>query len=277
MPAAANAPVGIFDSGLGGLSVLRHVRARLPLENLVYFADSAHAPYGAQPEAAVLERTLAVAGFLVAQQCKALVLACNTATAAAVTAVRDRYPLLPVIGVEPGLKPAALGSASRVVGVLATARTLASARFQALEARLAATTGVRFVSQACNGLADQVEKGELRSLATAALVRRYVEPLIRHGADTLVLGCTHYPFLLPLIEDAAVRAGGHGVTLIDTGEAVARQLERVLAERALLRTTEHSLSSIQGWTTGSAGTLETALMTLLKIRAPVSVLAESRD
>ena len=168
MPAAATAPVGIFDSGLGGLSVLRHVRAQLPQETLIYFADSAFAPYGGKPEALVIARTLAVADFLVAQGIKALVVACNTATAAAITAVRERYPDLPVVGVEPGLKPAALCSVSRVVGVLATERTLASARFQALEMQLSAATGVRFLPQPCVGLADQVEKGELRSPATAA-------------------------------------------------------------------------------------------------------------
>jgi glutamate racemase len=277
MPAAANAPVGIFDSGLGGLSVLRHIRAQLPLEDLLYFADSAFAPYGGKPEAAVIERTLAIADFLAAQQCKALVVACNTATAAAVLAVRERYPRLPVVGVEPGLKPAALCSASRVVGVLATESTLASARFRALEARLCASTGVRFVAQACSGLADQVEKGELRSSATAALVQRYVEPLINQGADTLVLGCTHYPFLLPLIEASAQRAGGRKVNVIDTGEAVARQLQRVLDEHTLLRVTDAGPGAIHGWTTGSAGTLASALMKLLKINAPVSALAESPD
>lgn len=277
MPAAADAPVGIFDSGLGGLSVLRHIHALLPHENLIYFADSAYAPYGDRPEAEVVERTLAIAGFLAAQQCKALVVACNTATAAAVTAVRERHPLLPVVGVEPGLKPATLRSTSRVIGVLATGRTLASARFQALEARLSAATGVRFVSQACSGLADQVEKGELRSPATAAMVRRYVEPLIQRGADTLVLGCTHYPFLLPLIEDAARRAGGQNIQVIDTGEAVAMQLKRLLAEGALLRAADAGPCSIHGWTTGNAATLESALKTLLKIEARVLVLAESQD
>jgi glutamate racemase len=277
MPAAAHAPVGIFDSGLGGLSVLRHILAQLPREDLLYFADSAFAPYGGKPEAAVIERTLAIAGFLAAQHCKALVVACNTATAAAVLAVRERYPQLPVVGVEPGLKPATLCSASRIVGVMATERTLASARFQALEARLCASTGVRFVAQACSGLADQVEKGELRSPATAALVQRYVEPLIRQGADTLVLGCTHYPFLLPLIEACAQRAGGRKVNVIDTGEAVARQLQRVLDERSLLRVTDAAPGAIQGWTTGSAGTLSSALKKLLKINAPVSALAESLD
>lgn len=277
MPAAANAPVGIFDSGLGGLSVLRHVRALLPQENLAYFADSAFAPYGGRPEPEVIERTLAVAGFLASHECKALVIACNTATAAAVTAVRERYPLLPVVGVEPGLKPAALTSVSRVVGVLATERTLASGRFQALAAQLGAATGVRFLTQACSGLADQVEKGALRSPATAALVRRYVEPLVSQGADRLVLGCTHYPFLLPLIEVSARRATSGDVHIIDTGEAVARQLKRVLADRALLCESDAAPGAIQGWTTGSASTLASALMNLLGMTAPVSAISDGRD
>jgi glutamate racemase len=277
MPAAAHAPVGIFDSGLGGLSVLRHVHALLPRENLAYFADSAFAPYGGRPEAAVVERTLAVAGLLVAEGCKALVVACNTATAAAVVAVRERYPQLGVVGVEPGLKPATLRTASRIVGVLATERTLASARFQALEARLSAGTGVCFLAQPCSGLADQVEKGELRSPATAALVRRYVEPLIRDGADTLVLGCTHYPFLLPLIEETARRAAGCDVTVIDTGAAVAGQLQRVLAERGLLRPADACPASLSAWTTGCASTLAGAFLHLLQLTVPVVAVGERRD
>jgi glutamate racemase len=277
MPAAAHAPVGIFDSGLGGLSVLRHIRALLPQENLAYFADSAFAPYGGRPEAAVVERTLAVAGMLVAEGCKALVVACNTATAAAVVAVRERYPQLGVVGVEPGLKPATLCSASRIVGVLATERTLASVRFQALEARLSAATGVRFLAQPCSGLADQVEKGELRSPATAALVHRYVEPLIREGADTLVLGCTHYPFLLPLIEETARRAAGCDVTVIDTGAAVASQLQRVLAERGLLRPADACPASLSAWTTGKASTLAGAFIDLLHLTVPVITIGERRD
>lgn len=277
MPAAAHAPVGIFDSGLGGLSVLRHIRALLPRENLAYFADSAFAPYGGRPEAAVVERTLAVAGLLIAEGCKALVVACNTATAAAVVAVRERYPQLGVVGVEPGLKPATLCSASRIVGVLATERTLASARLQALEARLSAATGVRFLAQPCSGLADQVEKGELHSPATAALVRRYVEPLIRDGADTLVLGCTHYPFLLSLIEENARRAAGCDVTIIDTGAAVAGQLQRVLAERGLLRPADACPASLAAWTTGSASTLAGAFIHLLQLTVPVIATGERRD
>ena len=269
--------MGIFDSGLGGLSVLRHVRALLPQENLIYFADSAFAPYGARPEAVVVARTLAVAAFLVAQGVKALVVACNTATAAAIMAVRERYPDLPVIGVEPGLRPATLCSVSRVIGVLATERTLASARFQALATQLAAATSVRFLPQACNGLADQVEKGELRSPATAALVRRYVAPLMRQGADTLVLGCTHYPFLAPLIDLAARQASIGAVNIIDTGDAVARQLQRVLAERTLLCHAPSPAASVSGWTTGSARALAAACMKLLKITVPVTSIAQRPD
>jgi glutamate racemase len=277
MPAAASAPVGVFDSGLGGLSVLRHIHEQLPWEALLYVADSAFAPYGGKPESAIINRTLAIADFLASQGVKALVIACNTATAAAITAVRQRYPSLPVVGVEPGLKPAALRSASRVVGVLATERTLSSTRFQALEAHLAKTTGVRFLAQACSGLADQVEKGELRSAATAALVRRYVEPLIAQGADALVLGCTHYPFLSPTIAAAAKRAGAPEVAIIDTGVAVARQLHRVLAERALLCEADGPAGSMEGWTTGSASALAAACLKLLKIRLPVTSLSETAD
>ena len=216
-----------------------------------------------------------MAGFLVSQDVKALVIACNTATAAAITAVRERYPDLPVVGVEPGLKPAALRSLSRVVGVLATERTLASSRFQALESQLSAATGVRFLPQACSGLADQVERGELRSPATAALLSRYVAPLISQGADTLVLGCTHYPFLLPLIEQAARHAGARELVIIDTGEAVARQLQRVLAERGLLCDEHAGLATVSGWTTGSASALALACLKLLKTKMPVATIAES--
>ena len=277
MPAAVAAPVGMFDSGLGGLSVLRHVSLLLPHEALVYAADSAFAPYGGKPEATVAARTLAMADFLVARGVKALVIACNTATAGAVAQVRQRYPALAVVGVEPGLKPAAARSVSRTVGVLATERTLASARFQALEAQVSLATGVRFVGQPCPGLADQVEKGELRSPATALLVRRYVEPLIAAGADTLVLGCTHYPFLLRQIETAAARAGARDLAIIDTGQAVARQLARVLAERGLLAEPAAQPPPLAAWTSGSPGALAAACRKLLGLKVLVQPIAEKRD
>lgn len=277
MPTAVHAPVGIFDSGLGGLSVLRHVHRLLPHEVLIYAADSAFAPYGGKDEAAVLARTVAMADFLVAQGVKALVIACNTATAGAIVEIRKRYPALLVVGVEPGLKPAALRTRSGTVGVLATERTLASRRFIALEAQIAQASGVRFIGQPCPGLADQVEKGELRSPATMALVRRFVEPLVAAGADTLVLGCTHYPFLISEIESAARKAGAAEPAIIDTGDAVARQLARLLAEHDLLRPLSATPAAIAAWTTGSATSLSTAIRKLLHLTIPAKRIAERPD
>jgi len=228
----ANSPIGIFDSGVGGLSILRHIHALLPNEALLYFADSGFAPYGEKPEAVIVERALSIADFLLQQNCKAIVVACNTATAAAIAALREKYPSLTVVGVEPGLKPAAAQTKTNVVGVLATERTLASDKFQALHEQQAASGDVRFLQQACVGLADQIEKGELASIQTVSLVRRYVEPLITQGADTLVLGCTHYPFVLEQIE-TVIKSLQKEVSIIDTGAAVARHLQRLLEQSHL--------------------------------------------
>lgn len=265
----SNAPIGIFDSGLGGLSVLRHIRALLPNEDLLYVADSGYAPYGDKTEEFVIARSLAIADFLVRQGAKALAVPCNTATAAAIAHLRLRYPTLPLVGVEPGLKPAAAKSKTHIVGVLATSGTLASAKFKLLREQISATSGVRFLPQACVGLADQVEKGELHSNATIKLIQRYVEPLIREGADTLVLGCTHYPFVQHLIEDAIKRATDRDITIIDTGEAVARQLARLLKQGQLLRQAENP-GSLHAFTTGSVSSLTTAFAQLLKLHPPVT-------
>lgn len=270
-----DAPIGIFDSGIGGLSVLRHVRAALPQEYLLYFADSGYAPYGDKDEQQIVDRSLAIAGFLIGQGIKALVVACNTATAAAIQAIRVQWPELIVVGIEPGLKPAALHSKSGVVGVLATRSTLASARFIALREQIAAAGKVQFISQACVGLVDQIEKGELQSPATAALVDRYVMPLIAQGADTLVLGCTHYPFARELIESAARHAGCAAPVIIDTGEAVTRQLSRLLEAKTLVRSGDAAENggSLVAYTTAGASTLSTALANLLKMDAEVRQIA----
>ncbi|HEY5799027.1 MAG TPA: glutamate racemase, partial [Burkholderiaceae bacterium] len=189
----SSAPVGIFDSGVGGLSVLRHVHALLPHEDLLYFADAGFAPYGEKPEEVIVARSLAIARFLLARGAKALVVACNTATVAAVASVRAHFPDVPLVGVEPGLKPGAALTASGLVGVLATDRTLAGRKFRDLMETVSGATGVRFLLQPCTGLALQIEQGTPNDAATAALVRGYVVPLLEQGADTLVLGCTHYP------------------------------------------------------------------------------------
>ena len=217
----SNAPIGIFDSGLGGLSVLRAVRATLPDERLIYAADSLYAPYGERDDDFIAERTLAICEWLVSQGAKALVVACNTATSQSIAQTRERLAV-PVIGVEPGIKPAAITSQTRVVGVLATAVTLRSARFQALAERH--TADCRFILQPGHGLVQAVERCDLDSPELLGLLRSYVEPMLDANADTLVLGCTHYPFL-----DEAIRSiAGDRLTLVDTSVAIARQLERQL-------------------------------------------------
>lgn len=266
------APIGIFDSGIGGLSVLRHIRQNLPYENLLYFADSAYAPYGDKSEAAISARTLAVTEFLLQAGAKALVVACNTATTAAIKMVRAAYPALPVIGIEPGLKPAAAQTRSKIVGVLATKATLMSARLLALQEEISAVSGVRFELQPCVGLVDQIEKGELRSPQTALLVRRYVAPLLEKGVDTLVLGCTHYPFVRPLIEDIVHELSSNPVTIIDTGDAVSRQLAKVLHEKDLLQQQARE-GCVTAFASGSQSVLETTFANLLQLHPQVFQVA----
>src|SRR5258708_4883406 len=216
-----SAPVAIFDSGLGGVSVLRAVRTALPDERLIYAADSLYAPYGERDDDFIADRTVAIGEWIVAQGAKALVVACNTATSQSIAQARERLPI-PVIGVEPGIKPASLTSQTRVVGVLATAVTLRSARFQALAERH--TGDCRFILQPGHGLVQAVERCDTDSPELVALLRSYVQPMLDANADTLVLGCTHYPFL-----DRAIRAiAGDRLALIDTSVAIARQLERQL-------------------------------------------------
>jgi glutamate racemase len=211
--------IGVFDSGVGGLSVLHHIRQLLPQERLIYVADSGHVPYGDKSPAYIEKRSLALTRFLVSQGADAIVIACNTATAAAVTSLRSQFDI-PIVGMEPAVKPAVAATRSGVVGVLATIGTLESARFAALLEKYAGE--VEIVTQGCPGLVEQVELGELHSARTRELVGRYTAPLIARGADTLILGCTHYPFLATLIREMV----GDGITLVDTGAAVARQLQR---------------------------------------------------
>ena len=264
----SHAPIGIFDSGIGGLSVLRHIHALLPDEELIYFADSGFAPYGEKPEDVIVARALAIAEFLLQRQVKAIVVACNTATAAAITGLRAHYPQLLVVGVEPGLKPAAAQTQTKVVGVMATGSTLASSKFLALQEQIASASNVRFVTQACTGLANQIEKGELNSRETAGMVQRYVAPLLAQNADTLVLGCTHYPFVQPLIEQA-VAIAGRQVDLIDTGAAVARQLQRLLLQNGLAASSSSKTDQLTAFTSGSRSALIHAFSVLLNLSPPV--------
>jgi glutamate racemase len=273
-PTGLAGPVGVFDSGVGGLSVLRHIRAALPHEDLLYFADSAYAPYGDRTEAEIIARSIAVADFLLQQGCKAIVVACNTATAAAIKTLRERYLATPFIGVEPGLKPAAALTRSGTVGVLATRLTLGSSKFQHLQEQMTAMTQVRFLSQPCIGLVEQIEKGELHSPATAALLRRYVEPLLEQGADTLVLGCTHYPFVRPLLEQLLARITSRPLAIVDTGAPVARRLHHLLQEPGLLGGGSGTLTAC---TTGGTASLEHAFARLLGLAPPICRIVVAAD
>jgi glutamate racemase len=269
-----DSPIGIFDSGVGGLSVLRHIRAQLPHEHLLYFADSGFAPYGDKPEHVVTARVLAIGAFLVAQGAKAIVVACNTATVAAIAVLRERYPGMPIVGVEPGLKPAAAATRSGLVGVLATERTLSGSKFLLLRDQISAATGARFLLQPCIGLADQIEFGELASEATDTLLRRFIVPLLDAGADTLVLGCTHYPLVQASIERVIAAHTAHEVVLVDTGDAVARQLERLLTAAGLARAaTDPVEARLDGYTSASAAALSAAFAGLLGLDPPVHEVA----
>jgi len=219
----AENPVGILDSGIGGLSVAAAIRQLMPMEPILYVGDSAHVPYGGKTEEYIRRRSLYLAEFLLKRGAKAIVIACNTATAAAATDLRERLSV-PVIGMEPAVKPAAAATRSGIVGVLATTGTLASARFAGLLDRFG--EGIQVLTEPCPELVHLVERGDLGSLQARRTVAAHVAPLVAAGADTLILGCTHFAFLRGLIEAEA----GPGVTVIDTRPAVARPLQRKLRE-----------------------------------------------
>jgi glutamate racemase len=250
---SAAAPIGIFDSGVGGMSILDAIHQLLPHESLLYCADSLYAPYGERDDDYIIDRSLAVCDWLLEQPVKALVVACNTATAQTIEQLRRHtaHLDLPIVGIEPGVKPAALLSKRRIAGVLATASTLKSQRFQALLARHAGDC--HFVCVAGNGLVEAIERGDTSSPELITRLERYLDEILDAGADTLVLGCTHYPFL-----EAAIRKiAGDYLTLIDTAAPVARQLERLLLQQNLAAPERSGLPEIRLNSTGDTGPLYT--------------------
>ncbi len=222
-----SAPIGLFDSGVGGLSVMKEVRRFLPGEDLIYVADSKFCPYGEKTPGEIRERSSTIAKFLRSKGAKLIVVACNTASIAALQYLREEFSL-PFIGVEPAVKQAALYTKNKKVGVLATGLTLSGERFSSLVQRFAG--GLTVIDQPCPGLVEKVEKGEVSSSETENLVEKYLQPLTAEGVDVVVLGCTHYPFLKPLVQKLV----DPEVEVLDTGEPVARQTHRVLVEKSLL-------------------------------------------
>ena len=216
------AKIGVFDSGIGGLSILDEAIRTSPFHEYLYFADSANAPYGEKSSDWVTQRSLQISDYLVKEGCNAIVVACNTATTGAIAKIREQLPDTPIIGVEPGIKPAAMVSSKKIVGVLATANTLKSDKFNALLATLPADC--KFINQAGIGLVPLIENGELDNPEIDQLLEKYLSPMIEAGADTLVLGCTHYPFLAEKIQ----RCYGNQLKLVDTSEAIIRQMNKLI-------------------------------------------------
>ncbi len=261
-------PIGLFDSGVGGLSVWRAVVERLPNEATIYFADSAHCPYGPRPTEEVKALSTVITRFLLSQECKLIVVACNTASAAALDFLRAEFDV-PIVGMEPAIKPAAEQTQTGHVGVLATAGTLQGNLFQNTSRHYG--NGVQVHEQVGEGLVEQVEAGRLDSPETEALLRQYLNPMLAAGVDRIALGCTHYPLLIPLIEQIVA---GRAV-VIDPAHAVARQVARVLEKHNLAATIPADVIPVHKfYSTGSSGLLQNLVEKLTGRRVELPKVVE---
>ncbi len=263
-------PIGIFDSGVGGLSVLRSLRLLLPGESVLYLADQAHVPYGPRPLEQVRLFSAQITRYLLGEGAKLIVVACNTASAAALQHLRKVFPEVPFVGMEPAVKPAAEQTRTGVVGVLATPATFQGALYASVVERFA--NGVNLLQSTCPGLVAQIEAGDLDGPRTRHILEEALEPMLAQGIDTVVLGCTHYPFVIPLIEQIV----GPQVRVIDPAPAVARQAARLLDERGL-SDGEHSPATLRFLTTGNPDAFAAALPRLLGETAPVESLCWEGD
>jgi glutamate racemase len=255
-------PIGLFDSGVGGLSVLRAIRQQMPAQPVIYFGDQAHVPYGVRSLEEVRAFSTAVTRFLLQQGAGLIVVACNTASAAALHPLRQAFPGVPFVGMEPAVKPAAETTQRGVVGVLATPATFQGQLYASVVERFA--QGVTIFQDTCPGLVAEIEKGNLGGAETRAILERALQPMIAAGIDTVVMGCTHYPFVIPLIEDIS----GPSVRVIDPAPAVARQAGRLLAQRGWLA--EGNVPARTRFiTSGDPQTMAALLPVLIGVDAPV--------
>jgi glutamate racemase len=284
LPPEGAVPVGVFDSGVGGLSITREIMALLPAQPIIYLADQAHAPYGQRPMTAIRTLSEGIARFLLAEGAGVIVIACNTASAAALHWLREQFPAVPFVGMEPAVKPAVERTRSGQVGVIATAATFQGELFASLLDRYASRVAIH--TQICPELVSLVEAGELNSPRARGAVAQYLAPLLTVGIDQLVLGCTHYPFLRPLIEEIV----GAGVSVIDPAPAVARQAGRVLAQQGWLAeaesfpargpeigTRQHRRPAHRFYTTGDPIRFQAALRDLLGVTTDVRQAAWQQD
>ncbi len=262
-------PIGIFDSGVGGLSVLREVQSQLPEEDLIYIADQIHVPYGVRSRQEVLAYSEGIVRYLLGKKAKLIILACNTASAAALTQLRIRYPDLPFVGMEPAVKPAAEGTSTGVVGVLATPATFQGDLYASTVEKFA--RGVKVLQATCPGLVDQIEAGKIHDPRTHEILEKALKPMLDQGVDEVVLGCTHYPFVIPIIQEIV----GDRVWVIDPAPAIARQTGRVLSGYGLRA--EGEKGELQVLTTGVPATLQDILGQLIGLKTPVGHLTWERE
>jgi glutamate racemase len=261
-PNALENPIGVFDSGVGGLSVLAALRSQHPHESLIYLADQAHVPYGSRPLAQVRDLSESITRYLLERGAKLIVVACNTASAAALHHLRRVFPYTPFVGMEPAVKPAAEGTTSGTVGVLATPATFQGELYNSVMERFA--QDVTVLQHTCPGLVAQIERGALDAPQTRTILRDALEPMLEQGIDRVVMGCTHYPFVIPLIQEIV----GPKVQVIDPAPAVARQVGRLLDAHSL-RSHSAKFGEVTYLTTGDPAKLQTLLPRLIAERAPV--------
>lgn len=257
-----DSPIGIFDSGIGGLSVLRAIRAQMPEEHILYFGDQEHIPYGPRPMEQIRAFSQAITRFLLEQGAKIIVVACNTASAAALKHLREQSPEIAFVGMEPAVKPAAEHTLTGKVGVLATPATFQGALYASVVERFA--NGVQLFQDTCPGLVQQIEAGNLEGQETRRILEEALLPMLEKNIDTVVLGCTHYPFVIPLIQ----RIAGQNVRVIDPAPAVARQVRRVLEAQGIMNGPD-AQGNIRFHTSGELEGLKSLLPLLLGETGPV--------
>lgn len=256
MSSSKSAPIGIFDSGVGGLSVLRAIRAQMPEESVIYFGDQGHIPYGPRPMQQIRDFSEAITNFLLEQNAKLIVVACNTASAAALKYLREKFPEVSFVGMEPAVKPAAEYTQTGRVGVLATPATFQGALYASVVERFA--SGVELFQNTCPGLVQEIERGNLEGEETRRVLEDALLPMLEKNIDTVVLGCTHYPFVIPLIQQIV----GENVRVIDPAPSVARQVRRVLEAKGM-KSESNGRGDVRFYTSGDPEELKSLLSKLL--------------
>lgn len=269
-PDTQQAPIGVFDSGVGGLSVLWAIRDQYPAEDVIYLADQAHVPYGSRPAEEVEKFSEGITRFLLRKGAKLIVVACNTASAVALFPLRETFPDIPFVGMEPAVKPAAEETESGVVGVLATPATFQGELYNSVVERFA--SDVTILQDTCHGLVEQIERGDVFSMETRAILEDALKPMMAQGVDTVVMGCTHYPFTIPIIREIV----GEKVDVIDPAPAVARQVGRLM-DQYDMRNKQDDDGKVEYYSTGSPRSLQNLLPRLIGVDADVKRLSWDED